>query len=347
MRNILVTGGAGYIGSHTIISLLKKRYNLTIIDSFKNSSPKVIERIKIINQSYGSHLTFKRGDLRDKNFLNDLFQESKNNLRPIESVIHFSGLKSVAESKKIPLDYWEVNVCGTINLLMIMEKYNCKNLIFSSSATVYGEKNIPPFKETDTLNPINPYAKTKEVVEKILCDIYNSKKIKWNFTVLRYFNPIGAHSSGLIGEDPKSNSTNLFPIILNSVMKNEKLYVFGLDWPTTDGSCIRDYIHIEDLAEGHIKALENQFLNVNQFKCFNLGTGCGTSVLELISIFEKVNNVKISYEISSRREGDTAILVADNSYAKNKLNWYPLKSIDEMCKDGYRWILRNPNGYDD
>lgn len=349
MQNILITGGTGYLGSHTALSLLLRGYKVIVLDSNINSSYLVIRRIKEIlqktNRNYIKNLTFIKGDLREYFFLHDLFSRSIENGNYINSVIHFCGLKSVAESKSYPLDYWDVNVGGTINLLKNMDKFNCKNLIFSSSATIYGEKNKPPFKESVSLDPVNPYANTKATVEKMLWDFFQSKKEKWKIINLRYFNPIGAHGSGLLGEDPLGAPNNLFPQILNAFYKNKKILIFGNDWPTPDGTCIRDYIHVEDLVEGHIRALETSFSYEDGFDSINLGTGQGTSVLELIKSFEIANNCSIDYEFVGRREGDTAILIADNSYALKKLNWEPKKNIYDMCQDGCKWINLNPNGY--
>lgn len=349
MKNILVTGGTGYIGSHTVVNLLVKGYKVTIVDSNFNSSPKVINRIKqIIKDIYRKgydDLVFLRGDVRDYLFLNNIFLKASEVGNNFDAVIHFAGLKSVANSKKYPIDYWDINLNGTINLVKIMDKYNCNNLIFSSSATVYGEINKPPFKENFKLFPVNPYARNKASIENFLFDVYESNSDKWNIVNLRYFNPIGAHFSGLIGENPLGNLNNIFPLILNACSRNKKIKVFGNDWPTPDGTCIRDYIHIEDLAEGHIKALESNSLK--GFNCINLGTGKGTSVLELLKSFESVNDIKLNYQFANRREGDTAILVADNSKALSKLKWSPLRNLSDMCKDGYRWIKKNPNGYDD
>ncbi len=349
MKNIFVTGGTGYIGSHTVLNLLIKGYMVTILDSNLNSSPKVINRINLIlkdiNPKLSENLIFIKGDIRDFLLLNDIFMRAKTHHNDFDAVIHFAGLKSVSESKRNPIEYWDVNIFGTINLLKIMDKFNCNNLIFSSSATVYGEINKPPFKENYKLNPVNPYANSKTSIEIFLKDIFESQKEKWNIINLRYFNPIGAHFSGLIGENPVGKPNNIFPLILNACYKNEEFYIFGNDWPTPDGTCIRDYIHIEDVAEGHVKALESTSLK--GFNTFNLGTGIGTSVLELLKTFERSNNLKINYKFHKRRKGDTAILVADNSFALSKLNWRPVRKLSEMCEDGYRWITKNPNGYRD
>ncbi len=348
MKNILVSGGTGYIGSHTVLNLLIKGYRVTILDSNLNSSPKVINRINLIIKDIkpkaSENLAFIKGDVRDFSLLDNIFLKAKEAHNNFDAVIHFAGLKSVANSKKNPIDYWDINMFGTINLMKIMDKYSCNKLIFSSSATVYGEVNKPPFKENYHLYPVNPYAKNKACIENFLYDVYKSNMAKWNISCLRYFNPIGAHSSGLIGENPLGNPNNIFPLILRACSRNEEINVFGNDWPTPDGTCIRDYIHIEDLAEGHIKTLESNSLK--GFDCINLGTGKGTSVLELLKNFENVNNIKLKYKFDDRRQGDTAILIADNSKALSKLNWAPSRNLSDMCKDGYRWITKNPNGYD-
>ena len=349
MKNILVTGGTGYIGSHTVLILLIKGYKVTILDSFVNSNPKVIERINLILKDIDSelerNLSFIKGDIRDYFSINEIFLKAEETSNNFEAVIHFAGLKSVKDSKNFPLNYWDVNIAGTINLLKIMDKYNCHNFIFSSSATVYGEKNQPPFKEDFNLYPINPYANNKACIEKFLEDIFNSQTNKWNIVNLRYFNPIGAHHSGMIGEYPLGKPNNIFPILLNACSKKKEIKIFGNDWPTHDGTCVRDYIHVEDLAEGHIKALE--CLSLKGFNTINLGTGKGTSVLELIKTFEKTNGIKIKYKFVDRRKGDTAILIADNTFAAKKLNWEPKRNLSDMCKDGYNWISQNPNGYND
>lgn len=349
MKTILVTGGTGFIGSHTVLNLLIKGYRVLLIDSNINSSPEVLNRIKLIIQDINpdkyENLTYIKGDIKSYDFLDNIFLNYLREGIHIDSVMHFSGLKSVSESIKKPLIYWNENIFGTINLLRIIDKYNCKNLIFSSSASVYGEKNEIPIKENYNLSPSNPYANTKEAIERMLGDFYKSKSNNLNIIILRYFNPIGAHNSGLLGEDPLGIPNNLFPLILNAVSKNQKLFIFGKDWPTEDGTCIRDYIHIEDLADAHITALESQFSSIKGIFYINLGTGKGTSILEIIETFQEINNVKIKYDFVERRKGDIAILIADNSYAISKLNWRPSRSLSDMCKDGYRWIKNNPNGY--
>ena len=266
---------------------------------------------------------------------------------PITSVIHFAGLKSVKESNLKPLEYWDVNVSGSINLLKIMDKYNCRNIVFSSSATIYGSnKEQNSFKEDSNINPINTYGETKASVEKILNYLHFSNPEKWNIACLRYFNPIGAHPSGLIGESPLEEPENLFPYICQVASGKRKiLKIFGNDWPTKDGTCIRDFIHVMDLVDAHICALENLYKGKNKLINLNIGTGKGTSVLELISTFEEVNKIKIPFIIQGRRDGDSAYVVADNSLSQEILNWQTKRSLLDMCRDGWNWQKKNPLGY--
>ena len=350
MKNILITGGAGFIGSHTCLLLLEKGYNVFIIDSYINSSEnslkKTLEILENTNQSFRKKLFIINGDLKIKSDIDKAFQSSINVNKSIDAVIHFAGLKSVSESINEPLRYWENNVIGTINLLKIMEKYNCKTIVFSSSATVYKAKSDKLLKEDDICDPINPYGYTKLTVERILCDLYKSYPSHWRIASLRYFNPAGAHYSGLIGEDPFGNPNNLYPQITKAAIgKLDEIKIFGSDWGTKDGTGIRDYIHVMDLAEGHLSALNHLLKEKPQNLTINLGTGKGTSVLELIKTFEKVNNVDIPFSFDKRRPGDKAIVVADISLAKLKLNWEPKYSIEDICRDGWNWQLNNPNGY--
>ena len=350
MKKILVTGGCGYIGSHTSLALLKKGYELVIVDSLVNSFPIVIEKIKnLLNKSHpniGNQIHLKKCDLCNFNLLKNVFNEF-NGDNPISAVIHFAGLKSVSDSISFPLEYWNSNVLATINLLKVMDEFNCRNLVFSSSATIYGlnEEN-KHLKEDDLKNPVNTYGDTKYTIEKILNSLNRTNKHDWRFAILRYFNPIGAHTSGIIGESSRIPTKNIMPII-NSVAlrQRENLCIFGNDWDTLDGTPIRDYIHIEDLAEGHIKALEHLCKNkINQIT-LNLGTGYGSSVLQLIKAFEEVNNINIPYRFSPRRDGDVAYLVADTSLTKDILNWRPKRNLHDMCKDSWNWFSKNPNGY--
>lgn len=349
MKKILLTGGSGYIGSHTCLSLLEEGYEVLILDSLVNSNQKSIDQLKKICKNKGiniaNKINFIKGDLRNKEFIDFVFQRAKNEDKPIEGVIHFAGLKAVAESQIYPLMYWDNNVKGSLNLIQSMKENDCKTIVFSSSATVYGESKEKLIKESSELKPINPYGTTKLVVENLLNDIVRVKSKGWRIAVLRYFNPIGAHYSGLIGENPLQKPNNIFPIIINSAFNNISLKIFGNDWPTKDGTCIRDYIHVMDLAEGHLKALNFLFKNESQIIKLNIGTGKGKSVLELIKTFEIVNKVKVPYEFDSRREGDAVMVVADNSKAKSILKWSPQRSLEDMCKSGWNWKCSNPNGY--
>ncbi len=342
MKRILVTGGNGFIGSHTSIVLLQKDYEVVIVDSFINSSRNFYERIKILAKRIDSNLLrriiFFEGDIRDKNLLEGIFRKSANEGKRIVGVIHFAGLKAVAESLKEPSKYWDFNFIGTFRLIEVMEKYDCRTLIFSSSATVYGCSKDFLISENAAVNPINPYGHTKAAIENFLKNIYDSKSDKWRIACLRYFNPIGAHSTGLIGDNPNGIPNNIFPFINQvAIGKIERLEIFGNDWDTSDGTCIRDYIHVMDLAEGHILSLEFLLENECRFINLNLGTGIGTSVLELVNIFQEENKVKVPFNYADRRVGDIARIVADNGFAYSLLNWKPTKTINEMCKDGWRW----------
>ena len=327
--------------------MLERGYEIIAIDSLKNSSSKSLARVlEILNKKNKKNkIKFIKGDLRDKCFIRSIFEDEYNSKESISAVIHLAALKSVPESIKYPLHYWENNVVGSMNLVESMEDFNCRTIVFSSSATVY-EGSDSLLKENHKVNPSNPYASTKVVVERLLMDFYLSTKKNWSVINLIYFNPIGAHISGMIGEDPKASETNIFPII-NAVASGKKKYIeiFGKDWGTPDGTCIRDYIHIMDLAEGHLFALEKLLKNSKQFLNINLGTGSGVSVLELISTFEKVNSISIPFVFSKRRSGDQAITVADNNLAIDLLDWKPKRTLADMCLDGWRWQKLNPNGY--
>jgi UDP-glucose 4-epimerase len=327
MKKILVTGGTGYIGSHTVVRLLEAGYEVVILDNLSNSKISVIDRIeKITNKSP----LFIEGDIRDKSLLEKLFSDHR-----IDAVIHFAGLKAVGESVEEPLKYYENNVGGSISLLEAMKNANVTKMVFSSSATVYGEPKELPIKEDHPLNPTNPYGKTKLVVENLLRDLYHSSP-HWNIFILRYFNPVGAHQSGLIGEDPNDIPNNLFPYIAKVAMGElESLKVFGDDYDTKDGTGVRDYIHVMDLAEAHIKALEK----LPQSKCeaINIGAGEGYSVLEIINMFEKLSQQKICYEISSRRQGDVAACFTQPALANNVFSWKSTLGIHEMCNDALNY----------
>ena len=350
MKNILVTGGAGFIGSHTCLVLIENGYKIFVIDSFENSSPKSIERVIAIykNKNNLSDEIIKvfKGSLCDKNFLINVFSTLEKANIKIDGVIHFAGVKAVAESINKPLMYWSNNVNGSINLLDVMSQFGCYNLVFSSSATIYKAEAHSLLKESSKIRPINPYGNTKYSVEVLLRDLFKSSNNKWKFASLRYFNPIGAHESGLIGEDPKGIPNNIFPLINNTALGvQEKFKIYGNDWPTPDGTPIRDYIHVMDLAEAHLKILEYLIINDSVCLNINIGTGKGTSVLELITTFEKVNNIKVPYTFSNRREGDASSIVADNSFLISKFNIIPKRSIEDMCRDGWKWKKLNPYGY--
>lgn len=333
---ILVTGGAGYIGSHTCVELLNAGHEIIVVDNFSNSKPESLTRVKEIT---GKEVLYYDIDLLDRDGLDEIF--SKNT---IEAVIHFAGLKAVGESVSIPLHYYHNNITGTLVLCEVMKKHNVKNLVFSSSATVYGMPERVPISEDFPLSATNPYGRTKLMIEEILRDLYVADH-DWSIALLRYFNPIGAHESGRIGEDPNGIPNNLMPFITQvAVGKLEQLQVFGNDYPTVDGTGVRDYIHVVDLAIGHLKALE-KIMSVSGVEAYNLGTGTGYSVLQIVSAFEKASGVEIPHKIVDRRPGDVAICYADPSKAKQELGWTAERGIEEMCRDSWRWQKNNPEGY--
>jgi len=333
---ILVTGGAGYIGSHTCLELLKDGYEVVVVDNLSNSKE---ESLKRVQKLAGKTLAFHEVDLLDKKLLDDVFAGS-----PVDAVVHFAGLKAVGESVAIPLSYYHNNVTGTLILCEVMGKHKVKNLVFSSSATVYGDPHKVPITEDFPLFATNPYGRTKLMIEEILRDLHRADEA-WNVALLRYFNPVGAHPSGRIGEDPNGIPNNLLPYISQvAVGKLSLLSVFGNDYPTPDGTGIRDYIHVVDLALGHLKALEKLTTSPG-VATYNLGTGQGYSVLEMVSAFEKASEKKIPYEIIARRPGDIASCYADPSLAKKELGWSTEKGINEMCADAWKWQSGNPNGY--
>lgn len=346
MKNILVTGGAGFIGSHTTLELLKKGFNVFIIDSFINSEKETITRVKELFKNHFSKRSIDikifEGDMRDYRFLERIFEKAYNEGTKFDGVIHFAGLKSISDSINSPLNYWDFNVSSTINLLKLMVEYDCQKIIFSSSASIYKyhEKNL--LKENAEIMTKNPYSTTKAVIENLLRNLYESNPSFWNIVNLRYFNPIGADPSGEIGERFSGNSTNIFPSILKvAAGEIEELMIFGNDWDTIDGTGVRDYIHISDLAKSHVAALEMSFEKKSQYTTLNIGTGIGTSVLQLINTFSKVNKVKIPFKFSDRRKGDIGSCVASNSLALSSMNWKPQKNIEDMCKDGWKWMLFN------
>lgn len=339
MKKILVTGGAGYIGSHTVLELLNAGYEVVVVDNLYNSSKKSLE---IVKRETKKEIKFYQADVRDKEKLEEIFKNEKN----IFAVIHFAGLKAVGESCEIPLAYYDNNISGTICLCEIMEKYNCKNIIFSSSATVYGDPKEVPITENFDLSVTNPYGRTKLMLEEILRDVHHADN-NWNVVLLRYFNPIGAHICGDMGEDPNGIPNNLLPYITQvAVGKLKQVSVFGNDYDTKDGTGVRDYIHVVDLAKGHVKAIKKLEKN-SGVSVYNLGTGKGYSVLEVIKNMEKAVGKKIPYIITERRKGDIAECYADSSKAEKELNWKAKLDISRMCEDSWRWQKKHPNGYED
>ena len=335
--SILVTGGAGFIGSHTCVELLNAGYKIVVMDNFYNSKPESLNRIKKIT---GKDFPFYEADIRDRAALDKIFTENK-----IDAVIHFAGLKAVGESVQKPLEYYENNISGTVNLCEAMRDNGCKKIVFSSSATVYGSLNKSPLTEDMQIGgTTNPYGTTKYMIELILQDLYKSDN-EWSVVVLRYFNPIGAHESGLIGENPNGIPNNLLPYVSQvAVGKLEQLSVFGDDYDTPDGTGVRDYIHVVDLALGHIKAVE-KVLDTKELNVYNLGTGKGYSVLEIINAFEKASGKKINYKIVDRRPGDLATCYSDPSKAYKELGWKAERDLAKMCEDSWRWQKNNPNGF--
>ena len=336
MSTVLVTGGAGFIGSHTSVELLNAGYDIIILDNFVNSKPESLKRIKELT---GKDFKFYQADIRDEEAMTKVFADNK-----IDAVIHFAGLKSVPQSVKEPLNYYDNNIAGTVCLCRVMDKAGCKKLVFSSSATVYGSKNPSPLREDmPTGGTTNPYGTTKYFIEQILQDLCISDS-EWGVSILRYFNPIGGHKSGRIGEDPNGIPGNLMPYITQvAIGKLECLNVCGNDYPTPDGTGVRDYIHVVDLAIGHIKALD-RLLKVKGCEVYNLGTGKGYSVLDVVKAFEKASGIKINYRIAPRRAGDVACCYADATKAKEVLGWQAQYDIDDMCADSWRWQSQNPNG---
>ena len=336
MKNILVTGGAGYIGSHTCVELLQKGYGVIVVDNFDNSSPESLKRIEEIT---GKKVTVYEGDVRDGNLLDKIFSERK-----IDWVIHFAGLKAVGESCVKPIEYYNNNLYGTLVLTDTMRKHGCKKIVFSSSATVYGDPEILPLtEECKTGGTTNPYGTSKYFQEIMLEDIYKSDK-EWTVVLLRYFNPVGAHESGMIGEDPKGIPNNLTPYISKvAIGELKEIGIFGNDYPTHDGTGVRDYIHVTDLAKGHVSAIEK--INGNGVYTYNLGTRKGYSVLDVIRAFEKACGKKLPYAIKPRRAGDIAACYADASKAKKELGWTAELGIDEMCSSSWNWQKKNPEGY--
>lgn len=330
---IFVTGGAGYIGSHTCVELLQSGYDVVVYDNLSNSSAESLRRVETIT---GKSLTFIEGDIRDETALSEA-------MRGCDAIIHFAGLKAVGESVAKPLEYYDNNVQGTLCLLRAMEKNGIKTLVFSSSATVYGDPEKLPLSEDHPLRTTNPYGQTKLVIEEILRDLYKSDP-SWQIMILRYFNPVGAHESGLIGEDPQGIPNNLMPFVAQvAIGRRESLTVFGGDYPTPDGTGVRDYIHVVDLSIGHLKALES--LTTPQCTAINLGTGTGYSVLDVVRAFAEASEREIPYTIAPRREGDIAACYADPSTAAQVIGWSAQRNLDKMCKDAWNFQSKNPKGY--
>ena len=339
MAKILVTGGAGYIGSHTCVELLNSGHEVIVLDNLCNSSAESLNRVQ---QLTGKTLVFVEGDIRDAQVLDQVFQQY-----PIDAVIHFAGLKAVGESQQIPLTYFDNNIAGSISLVRAMERAEVFNLVFSSSATVYDEANTSPLnEEMPTGMPSNNYGYTKLIVEQLLQKLSIADE-RWSIALLRYFNPVGAHKSGRMGEDPQGIPNNLMPYVTQvAVGRREKLSIFGQDYDTVDGTGVRDYIHVVDLANAHLCALNNR-LNAQGCRAWNIGTGNGSSVLEVKNTFEKVNGIAVAFEFAPRREGDVATSFADNARAVSELGWTPQYALEDMLADSWNWQKQNPNGYRD
>lgn len=334
--SVLVTGGAGYIGTHTCVELLNSGYDVVVVDNFCNSSPKALQRVREITQKDTKLYDI---DVCGNDELCKVFEENE-----IDAVIHFAGLKAVGESCKIPLEYYRNNVYGTLILCECMKKYGVKKIVFSSSATVYGHNPVPYVETMSTGDVSNPYGRTKHIIEQMLFDLYNSDN-EWSIALLRYFNPIGAHSSGLIGEDPMGIPNNLLPYILKvAVGKLPYLPLYGDDYDTPDGTCIRDYLHVVDLAVAHLKALE-RIKSYSGIDAYNIGTGTGYSVFDIIKSFESSTGIKINYHIKDRRSGDVPIMCADVHKAYEILGWSATHTLEEMCRDSWNWQKNNPDGY--
>ena len=333
---ILVTGGTGYIGSHTVVELLEAGYETVVLDNLCNSSMESLNRVRTIT---GKEVTFYNADIRDEEALRKIFNEEKP-----DTVIHFAGLKAVGESVQIPLEYFDNNIAGTVTMLRVMKETGCKNIVFSSSATVYGKPHSVPIREDFPLSSTNPYGRTKLVIEQMLTDLYTSDN-SWNIILLRYFNPIGAHESGIMGEDPNGIPNNLVPYIAKvAIGKLPEVNIFGNDYDTPDGTGVRDYIHVVDLAKGHVKAIEK--INTSPgLEVYNLGTGIGYSVLDIVHAFSKACGHDIPYKFAPRRAGDIDICYADPEKAAKELGWTAEYGIDRMCADTWRWQKNNPEGY--
>ena len=351
MAKLLIAGGAGFIGSHTTLLLLEAGHQVVVLDNFSTSSPESLQRVaQLAGSSASARLCLVEGDIRDPGSLDQAFQTTS---APCDAVIHFAGLKAVAQSVHQPLLYWDVNVGGSQRLLAAMERHGCHTLVFSSSATVYGYPDRIPIPETAALQPINPYGHTKAAVEQMLADLASNEAgpaasgpSRWRIARLRYFNPVGAHASGRIGEDPLGPPDNLFPFVSQvAVGRRQRLKIFGADWPTPDGTGIRDYIHVMDLAEGHLAALEALWNEPPQLLTLNLGSGRGHSVLEVVEAFEAASGRPVPYDLLPRRAGDAAESVADPTEAHRRLGWRAQRDLATICSDGWHWQSLNPEGY--
>lgn len=347
MAQLLITGGAGFIGCHTAVVLLEAGHNLVVIDNYDNSSPEALRRVaELVGPEAAERLSWIEGDIRSNADLQRAFAAAP---APIEAVVHFAGLKAVGESVAQPLRYWDVNLSGSRCLVAEMAEHGCHTLVFSSSCTIYGFPEQIPINETAPVAPINPYGHSKAAVEQLLADVMASEApevARWRIARLRYFNPVGAHPSGRIGEDPKGLPNNLFPFVSQvAVGRREKLTVYGRDWPTVDGTGVRDYIHVMDLAEGHKAALEVLLAEAPQLLSLNLGSGQGHSVLEVVRAFEAASGRSVPYEQVGRRPGDAAITVADPSLAAERLGWRTRRGLEEICRDGWAWQSANPEGF--
>ena len=339
MARLLITGGAGFIGSHTCLVLLEAGHQLVALDNFHNSSPESLRRVQQLSGAPKGQMQVLEGDIRSASDLDQAFQSG------INAVVHFAGLKAVGESVRNPLFYWDVNVNGSGQLLNAMRCHGCRTIVFSSSATLYGIPNQVPIPESAPVDPINPYGHSKAAVETMLADVAASEP-GWRIACLRYFNPVGAHPSGQIGEDPNGIPNNLFPFVSQvAVGRRKELQVFGSDWPTPDGTGVRDYIHVMDLAEGHLAAIQHLMEQGPQLLTVNLGSGQGHSVLEVVQAFEKASSRPVAYQLVERRQGDAATTVADPSLANRVLGWQTKRSLEEICRDGWSWQSQNPEGY--
>jgi UDP-glucose 4-epimerase len=344
-KTLLITGGAGFIGSHTCLVLLEAGHRLVVLDNFENSSPESLRRVQeLAGPGAADQLTVVEGDIRSSVDLERAFAAVPGGGR-IEAVVHFAGLKAVGESMREPLRYWDVNVAGSRQLLTVMQAHDCRTLVFSSSATLYGVPLQVPIPETAPVQPINPYGQSKAAVEQMLADLAASEP-GWSIARLRYFNPVGAHPSGRIGEDPDGIPNNLFPFVSQvAVGRRPRLQVFGGDWPTPDGSGVRDYIHVMDLAEGHRAALDVLLAEPPQLLTINLGSGQGHSVLEVVAAFEQASGRRVPFTVVERRDGDAASTVADPSLAAERLAWRAKRTLAEICRDGWAWQSQNPRGF--